>query len=94
MLNDLSSYAATLGLHPATAERAMLTPGFWQALHKAKAFDALQEQKAQLKPKAQLAKVHKPSAANQPSKAQAKREEAEKRYRAKPSLDTLSALIE
>jgi hypothetical protein len=93
-LDELSGYASSMGLDPQVAAQAMLTPGFWQAMHKAKAYDALQEQKAKLKPKTQLAKVQKPSSANQPSRAQAKREDAEKRYRAKPSLDTLSALIE
>lgn len=94
MLSELAGYAEKHGLNPQTADKAMLTPGYWQALHKAKAYDALQEQKAKLKPKSQLPKVQKPSAANQPSRAQAKRADAEKRYQANPSLDSLSALIE
>lgn len=93
-LHELADYAGKAGLDPRTAEQAMLTPGFWQVVNKAKAYDALQEQKAKLKPKSELPKVQKPSAANHPSRGQAKRAEAEKRYSAKPSLNTLADLIE
>ncbi len=93
-LNELAGYAGKLGLTPQTAELAMLTPGFWQLVQKAKSYDTIQEQKAKLKPTSTLPKVHKPSAANQPNRSDVKRQDAEKRYHAKPSLDTLSSLIE
>lgn len=93
-LNELAGYAGKLGLTPHTAELAMLTPGFWQLVQKAKSYDTIQEQKAKLKPTSTLPKVHKPSAANQPNRSDVKRQDAEKRYHAKPSLDTLSSLIE
>lgn len=93
-LNELAGYAGKLGLTPQTAELAMLTPGFWQLVQKAKGYDAIQEQKAKLKPTSTLPKVHKPSAANQPNRSDVKRQDAEKRYAAKPSFDTLSSLVE
>jgi hypothetical protein len=94
MLSELSSYADKAGLNPRVASEAMLTPGFWEVVHKAKAYDAIQADKAKLKPKSELPKVHKPLATNQPSRATLKRADAEKQYAAKPSLNTLSALIE
>lgn len=91
-LKELADYAGTLGLDPATAETAMLEPGFWQLAHKAKAFDAIQAKKAQMKPTERLAKVVKPSAANQSGKlaARAKREAA---FAKNPSVDTLADLL-
>lgn len=91
-LDDLSGYAKEVGLTFETAEMAMLEPGFWQVLDKAKAFDALQAQKAKLKPVNQLSKVHKPSGNPQPPQL-AKRQEAIKRHKAKPSLDSLADLL-
>jgi hypothetical protein len=93
-LNELAEYAGKSGLNPRVAAEAMLTPGFWEMAHKAQAFDAIQADKAKLKPRTELPRVHKPSAANQPSRGAHKREEAEKRYAAKPSLNTLADLIE
>jgi hypothetical protein len=91
-LKELSDYADTLGLNPKSAEAAMLEPGFWQLAHKAKAFDAIQAKKAQMKPTEKLAKVVKPSAANQSGKAaaRAKREAA---FHKNPSVDTLADLL-
>lgn len=91
-LDELSGYANEAGLTFSTADMAMLEPGFWQVLHKAKAYDALQAQKAKLKPVTQLPKVHKPSGNPQPPQL-AKRQEAIKRHRAKPSLDSLADLL-
>lgn len=92
MLDDLSGYAKEAGLTFDTADMAMLEPGFWQVLNKAKAYDALQAQKAKLKPVNQLPKVHKPSGNPQPPQL-AKRQEAIKRHKAKPSLDSLADLL-
>lgn len=91
-LDELSDYAKERGLTFETADMAMLEPGFWQVLDKAKAFDALQAQKAKLKPVSQLPKVHKPSGNPQPPQL-AKRQEAIKRHKAKPSLDSLADLL-
>lgn len=90
---QLAEYASKVGVTPQNADVAMLVPGFWQLLHKAKAFDELQEQRAKLKPKSELPKVHKPSATHTPNRNQ-RRVEAEKRYASKPSLSTLADLIE
>lgn len=92
MLTDLAGYAETLGLNPGSADMAMLEPGFWQMAQKAKAFDALQAEKAKLKPVNQLPKVQKPSANNQPPQL-ARRQEAIKRHKANPSVDSLAALL-
>lgn len=92
-INQLAEYASKVGVTPQNADVAMLVPGFWQLLHKAKAFDELQEQRAKLKPKSKLPKVHKPSATHNPNRNQ-RLMEAEKRYASKPSLSTLADLIE
>lgn len=92
MLTELAGYAESLGLNPGSADMAMLEPGFWQMAQKAKAFDALQAEKAKLKPVNQLPKVQKPSANNQPPQL-ARRQEAIKRHKANPSVDSLAALL-
>ena len=93
-LNELAEYAGSLGLTPQSADLAMLEPGFWQLAHKAKAYDALLAKKAEMKPKAELSKVSKPSASNPTPRAEARKAEAFKSYRAKPSLESLSKLID
>jgi len=93
-LNALADYAGKHGLTPQAAEAAMLEPGFWQLAHKAKAYDALQEQKKTLKPKTELPKVSKPSASNPTPQAQVRKTEAMKNFRAKPSVDSLSKLVD
>jgi hypothetical protein len=92
MFTELAGYAESLGLNPGSADMAMLEPGFWQMAQKAKAYDALQAEKAKLKPVNQLPKVHKPSANNQPPQL-ARRQEAIKRHKANPSVDSLAALL-
>lgn len=93
-LNELSAYMQGQGLEPALNE-AFVSKGLWTLAHKARAYDALQAEKAKLKPVAKLSKVHKPSASNQPVKrSDLRRKEAEQRYAAKPSLNTLADLIE
>lgn len=91
-LNDLAKYADGLGLNPQTASEAMLSPGFWQLAQKAKAYDAIQAKKAEMKPTEKLAKVIKPSTANQSGKAteRAKRDAA---FYKNPSVDTLADAI-
>jgi hypothetical protein len=91
-LNDLAGYAGKLGLTPQTADVAMLSPGFWELVHKAKAYDAIQTKKAEMKPTEKLTKVVKPSAANQSGKAteRAKREAA---FHKNPSVDALADLL-
>lgn len=92
MLTELAGYADSLGLNPGSAELAMLEPGFWQMAQKAKAYDALLAEKAKLKPVSQLPKVIKPSANPQPPQL-ARRQEAIKRHKANPSVDSLAALL-
>jgi hypothetical protein len=93
-LNTLADYAGKLGLTPQSAEAAMLEPGFWQLIHRAKQYDALMEQKKTLKPKSELPKVSKPAASNPTPRAEVRKTEAFKNYRAKPSLDSLSKLVD
>ena len=91
-LAELADYSKQLGLTPQTAELAMLVPGFWQLAHKAKAFDAIQERKAQMKPVQKLAKVAKPAASNTNGKVaeRAKRMDA---FDKNPSVDALADLL-
>ena len=91
-LNDLAGYAGKFGLTPQTADVAMLSPGFWQLAQKAQAYDAIQAKKAEMKPTEKLARVAKPSAANQSGKAtdRAKREAA---FQKNPSVDALADIL-
>ncbi len=91
-LNDLSGYAESLGLTFQTANEAMLEPGFWQLAHKAKAYDAIQARKAQMKPTETLAKVSKPAASNSTGKV-AERAKRESAFNKNPSVDALAALL-
>lgn len=91
-LPELADYAKKLGLTPQSAELAFVHKGFWEALHKAKAYDQLLEKKAQMKPVSELKKVAPPTARNQPPQL-ARRAEAEKAYAAKPSINTLANLL-
>lgn len=93
-LTELASYAGKLGLTPQSLDLAFVQKGFWELAHKAKAYDELQARKAELKPREQLTKVQKPSSGNQPNRVTQKREKAEQRYKASPSLNTLADLIE
>lgn len=93
-LNQLADYAGKHGINPQTAGEVFVEKGLWELLHKAKAYDALQEQKAKLKPKSELPKVQKPSASNQPNRAALKQAEAMKRFSANPnSIDALAAIV-
>lgn len=92
-LNELADYLGKSGLTPQAAGEAFVQKGLWELAHKAKAYDALQEQKSKLKPIAQLAKVQKPKASNQPNREQVKKANAQSRYKANPSLQTLADLL-
>lgn len=91
-LNELADYLGKVGLNPQTAADAYVTKGLWELAHKAKAFDAIVAKKAELKPKAQLAKVQKPAASNQPNRKQQSKADAFKRFHAKPTLESLADL--
>lgn len=92
-LNELVDYAGKYGLGPQNFDHAMLEKGFWEMANKAKAYDELQEKKAQIKPVSQPAnKVAPAQAKNQPSQL-AKRQDAMKRHRANPSIKTLADLL-
>jgi hypothetical protein len=90
-LQELNAYIKSYGLSPETTKDAYVQKGLWEIAHKAKLFDKLQEEKSKLTPKAQLPKVMKPSANNQPINV--KRQDALKRYEAKKSIDTIAALM-
>lgn len=91
LIADLSGYLKDRGLRPDTHADAFVEAGLWELAHKAKAYDALQAEKAKLKPVKELPRVHKPGT-NQPPQF-AKKQEALKAYRAAPSLDRLAALL-
>lgn len=91
-LDTLAGYAATAGLTPQTASDAFLEPGFWTLAHKAQAYDALMAEKSRLKPVNKLPKVSKPQAGNQPPQL-ARRQDAMRRHKANPSMQTLVDLL-
>jgi hypothetical protein len=93
MLNTLAGYGRDFGLTPDIAGEAFVSKGFWEVLHKAKAYDAIQAQKAQMKPKAQLAKVDKPVAKNQTGKV-AERAKREAAFNKSPSVDALADFLQ
>jgi len=90
-LQELNQYIQKYGLSPETTKEAYVQKGFWELAHKAREFDKLQEEKSKLKPIANLRRVIKPSATNRPSNV--REQEAWKRYKAKPSLETIAGLI-
>lgn len=89
---ELSRYIQDAGIKPETHTDAFVEHGLWELAHKAKAYDALMAEKAKLKPVNQLSKVHKPTGSNQPPQL-ARRQEAMKAHKAKPSLDSLASLL-
>lgn len=94
MLGELAGYLEKTGITPQELPDAFVNKGLWELAHKAKAFDALQAEKAKLKPKAELKKVVKPSQGHTPNRAEAKHGEALKRFHTKPSLNTLADLMD
>lgn len=90
-LAELNSYIKEYGLSPETTKEAYVEKGLWEIAHKAREYDRLMAQKATLKPKAELPKVNKPAANHNPTNV--RQQEAFKRFKAKPSLDTLADLI-
>lgn len=93
-LATLAKYAESIGITPDTAGDAFVHKGLWELLDKAKRFDALQAEKAKLKPKAELKKVQKPSANNQPNRSDMRKADAFKNFKAKPTLNTLADLMD
>lgn len=91
VMKDYVSYASGLGLTPQAVDTAYLQPGLWQLIHKAKAYDALQTAKAQMKPVNQLPKVAKPGNGNQPPQL-ANRQEAVRKHKANPTIGSLANL--
>ena len=91
-LPELIDYANKHGIGEASFDHVLLEKGFWELTHKAKAYDALLEKKAQMKPVASLPKVAPAKAQNQPSQL-ARKQSAEKRYRESPSIGTLADLL-
>jgi hypothetical protein len=90
-LAELNSYIKEFGLSPETTKEAYVERGLWEIAHKAREYDRLMAQKATLKPKAELPKVNKPAANHNPTNV--RQQEAFKRFKSKPSLDTLADLI-
>lgn len=81
--------------HGITAEQhadTFVERGLWEMAAKAQAYDRLMAAKSQLKPKAELQRVQKPTSTTNPP-PQARRAEAVKRHNARPSLETLADLL-
>lgn len=93
-LHTYAKYAEGFGLNPQTVSEAFVEKGFWEVLHKAKAYDELQARKATLKPRAELPKVSKPKASNQTPRGIVAKQAAEKAFHAKPSINTLANLLD
>jgi hypothetical protein len=89
---ELIDYLATSGLNFDTLGHGIAEKGLFELANKAKAYDALLEKKAQMKPVSQLNKVTSPKAHNQPPQL-ARRQDAVKRYQAAPSIQTLADLL-
>lgn len=92
MGQDLLAYLGKNGLTYESLGDGIAEKGLFELANKAKAYDELLAKKAQMKPVKQLAKVTTPQARNQPPQL-ARRQEAEKRYNANPSLNTLADLL-
>lgn len=91
-LQELIAYAGEHGVGESNFDHVLLEKGFWELAHKAKAYDALLEKKAQMKPVSSLPKVAPAKAQNQPSQL-ARKQAAEKRYRESPSIGSLADLL-
>lgn len=93
LMNGLADYLIKAGISPDSAVEAFVKKGVWELAHKAKQFDELQAKKAELKPKVELKKVQKPSAARVQTREDAKFAEKFKAHRAKPSINSLADLM-
>lgn len=92
-LDDLAGYLRTVGLTPDTlTNEGFVQKGVWELAHKAKAYDAIQAKKAEMKPKEKLARVVKPSAVNTSASATA-RAKREADFNKNPSVDALANLF-
>lgn len=91
-LQELNSYIQKYGLSPETTREAYVQKGLWEIAHKAREYDALMARKAELKPKANIPKVVKPS--TNPVPKNIRQQEALKRHQAKPSLETLAGMLD
>lgn len=89
---ETTDYLSKLGLTAESVGDAALEKGFWELAVKAKAYDAIQAQKSQMKPKAQLPKVDKPQAKN-PAGKTAERAKKEAAFNKNPSVDALADLL-
>lgn len=92
-LPELEKYAEKLGITLQSAADGYVLKGLWQALHKAKAYDAIQAKKAEMKPVKQLQKVNKPAASANTTGKQAERVKREAAFNKNPSVDALAALL-
>lgn len=93
-LGELAEYIRGEGITPEDSPETFVKKGLWILANKAKAYDALQAEKAKLKPKNELKKVQKPSQAQTPNRAAVRQADALKRYKAKPSISTLADLMD
>lgn len=90
-LQELNAYIKSYGLSPETTREAYVQHGLWEIAHKAREYDALMQRKSELKPKAVIPKVTRPS--TNPAPVNVRQAEAMKQYKARPSLSSASALL-
>lgn len=91
-LDELAGYLRTVGLTPETLDAGYVQKGVWELAHKAKAYDAIQAKKAEMKPKEKLVRVAKPSAVNTSARA-AERAKREAAFNKNPSVDALADIL-
>lgn len=93
-MTELHKYSVEHGI--GATDTALLSPGFWQMLDKAQAYDALKTKSAEAKkpqPKTPP-KLTKPNAVNAPTTADSlKNANAFKAHKAAPSINTLADLL-
>jgi len=89
-LDELNTYIKGYGLSPESTKEAYVQKGLWEIAHKAREYDKLKAAQSKLQPKATLPKV---IAQGNNQVANVRQAEARKRFNAKPTLDSLAALM-
>lgn len=89
---ELFDYLGKQGLNFENLGIGIAEKGLFEMAHKAQAYDQLVEKRAQMKPVKNLPKVAAPQARNQPAQL-ARRQEAMKRHKSAPSINTLADLL-
>jgi hypothetical protein len=92
-LSSLQSYIKANGITPDAHADTFVELGLWEMARKARAYDALQAQKATLKPAAKVRPVQKPGTTVAQPPQLAQRQQAIKAHKARPTVETLANLL-